>query len=197
MLIRHCASRHAGERYIGSTDTPLTRTGEDQACKLAARLKHMAIGSVLASPSKRALDTAKPAVVGTGLSIMVDADLREIDFGKWEGLSFREIEQRDPDLVAEWAQGGMDFCFPGGESLSAFGERICRGSERLMMLPEEKVAAVTHGGVIRFLVCHFLGLSFQSHFLFDIQHGSITRFRFESGRTVLAGLNDCVHLEEF
>lgn len=196
LLIRHCESLHAGERYIGSTDTPLTPTGEEQARKLGARLGHVPMDRVLASPSRRVLDTAASAVQGSGLPVEVDADLREVDFGQWEGLSFGEIEQKDPDMVAEWARGGSDFCFPGGERLSAFGERVRRAGDRLANLPEERILAVTHGGVIRFMLCHFLGLPFKSHLMFEIRPGSITRLYLDKGYAVLSGLNDCCHMED-
>ena len=187
---------HAGKRYIGSTDTPLTPAGKAQARKLGVRLKQIPAHRVLSSPSRRALDTVGPVVEGTGLSIEVDEELREIDFGEWEGLSFGEIERKDPDMVTEWARGDMDFRFPGGERLSAFGERVRGAGERLMTFPEEKILVVTHGGVIRFMLCHFLNLPFESHFMFEIDRGSITRLHLHKGHAVLSGLNDCCHLED-
>jgi broad specificity phosphatase PhoE len=151
---------------------------------------------MLASPFRRALNTAGPVVEKTGLSIEVNEDLREIDFGQWEGLSFQEIEKKDPDMVAEWARGEMDFRFPGGESLSTFEERVRRAGEQLATLPEERIFVVTHGGVIRFLLCHFLKLPPRSHFMFEIDRGSITRIHLHEGHAVLSGLNDCCHLED-
>ena len=183
-------------RYIGSTDTPLTPAGKEQARRLAVRLKRMPIDRMLTSPSQRALDTAGPTAQGTGLSLTMDEDLKEIDFGQWEGLSFGEIEQKDPDMVAEWARGGMDFCFPGGECLAAFWERVCRAGERLRVFPEESIFVVTHGGVIRFMLCHFLKLPARSHFMFEINRGSISRLNLDEGHAVLSGLNDCSHLED-
>ena len=196
LLIRHCESTHAGKRYIGRTDTPLTPTGKEQALRLAVRLKPVPVDRVVASPSLRALDTAGPVVEERGLSIEVDEELREVDFGEWEELSFEEIRRKDPEMVAEWARGGMDFRFPGGESLSAFGNRVRRAGNRLISLPDEGILVVTHGGVVRFMLCHFLGLPPQSHLMFDIRPGSITTLHLDRGYAVLTGLNDCCHLEE-
>lgn len=196
LLIRHCESLHAGKRYIGSTDTPLTPAGKEQARRLAARLKHGSIDRVLTSPFRRTLDTAGSVVEGRGLSVEADPDLGEIDFGQWEGLTFEEIERKDPDRVAEWARGGMEFRFPGGESLFEFGKRVRRAGKRLAKQSKETVVVVTHGGVIRFMLCHFLGLPSRSHFMFDIKPGSITRLDLYTDHAVLSGLNDCCHLED-
>ena len=197
LLIRHCETRQTGERYIGKTDAPLSPRGVIHARKLEERLKGATCSRILSSPSQRALDTARLATQRIGLAIEEDADLSEIDFGRWERLSFQEISEKDPDLVKEWNLGRDDFCFPEGESLSAFRERVCRVGGRISLLPEENIIAVTHGGVIRFLLCHFLGLPFQSNLIFDIRPGSITRIHLSEGAAVLAGLNDCCHMEGF
>jgi broad specificity phosphatase PhoE len=196
LLIRHCESSYGLERYVGKTDPPLSQAGVAQARKLAKRLKAQAVGHLLTSPSVRALETARLATQGTKLAIEQDSDLREIDFGRWEGMTFREIAARDPDLVEQWALSRMDFCFPEGESLMAFRERISRAGQRMCQLPDEIVAAVTHGGVIRFLLCHFFGLAPRSHLMFEINPGSITRIHFQDGSAVLSGLNDCCHMED-
>jgi broad specificity phosphatase PhoE len=198
LLIRHCEARHGSGRYIGKTDPPLSQAGVVQAGKLAKRLKLQPVGHVLTSPSTRALETARLATHGTGPAVEQDLDLREIDFGRWEGMTFPEIAARDPDLVEQWARGRMDFRFPEGEKLSVFRERIRRVGQRMCQRPDEDdvIAVFTHGGVIRFLLCHFLGLSTRLHRMFEINPGSITRIHFRDGTAVLSGLNDCCHMED-
>lgn len=197
LLIRHCESSHAQERYIGRTDSFLTQAGVVQARKLAKRLEGLACAHVVSSPSLRALETAKLATQGTGLAIEQDADLREIDFGRWEGMSFREISVKDPELVERWVLGRMDFCFPEGDSLEAFSERVSRAGYQMRKRPEDTLVVVTHGGVIRFLLCHFLRIDPRSHLMFEVSPGSITNVHFHDGEAVLSGLNDRCHLEEF
>ncbi|RLC07734.1 MAG: hypothetical protein DRH43_11270 [Deltaproteobacteria bacterium] len=196
LLIRHCESSYVQERYIGRTDSPLTQAGILQAHKLANRLKRLRYGYVLSSPSRRALETARVATQGTGSVIQTEEDLREIDFGRWEGMTFQEICARDPELVEQWAQGRMNFRFPNGESLSDFWERVGRMEHRLRRIPEETVIAVTHGGLIRFLLCRFFGLNPQLHLAFEILPGSVTTIHLYNGKAVLSGLNDRHHLEE-
>jgi len=182
---------------MGKTDSSLTEIGVSHAHRLAKRLRrlievpaaHPPI-PVLSSPARRARETARLATEWTGSTILLDEDLWEIDFGKWEGMNFQEIASADPELVDEWAKGRMDFCFPGGERIEAFRERIHRAGRRMRGYREETVVVVTHGGVIRFLLCHFLALPPQSYLLFEVSPGSITRLRFYDGGAVLAGLND-------
>jgi broad specificity phosphatase PhoE len=181
--------------YIGKTDPPLSQAGFGQAQKLACRLNTWKMDKVLSSPSLRAVETARRVVQGGGGYIEQDPDLREIDFGRWEGMSFAEIAAADPDLVSQWAMGRMDFCFPEGESLSAFWERIKRAGERIGHRQDEIVAAVTHGGVIRMLLCYFLGLDPRSHLMFEVSPGSITTVHLYRESAVLFGLNDRCHME--
>lgn len=196
LLIRHCEAHHALGRYIGRTDSSLTRSGVLHAGKLAKRLKPLQRAFVLSSPSRRALETARLAMEGTRLSMEQDTDLREIDFGRWEGMNFSEIAAGDPEWVKQWVLGRMDFCFPGGECLQAFWDRVRRAGHRMCQRPEETVVVITHGGVIRFLLCHFLGLDPRSHLMFEVSPGSITRLHLHDAHAVLSGLNDRCHVEE-
>ena len=151
---------------------------------------------VVSSPSKRALETARMATQEAVLDIVQDTDLCEIDFGRWEGMSFNEITHNDPDLVDQWALGNLDFSFPEGESLATFRNRVRRVGQRLRERPEDTIIVVTHGGVIRFLLCYFLDLDHRLHLMFEISHGSITRIQLHDDKAVLLGLNDRCHLED-
>ena len=189
LLIRHGESLHAGERYIGRTDTPLTTHGHTQAEWIANRLCEGALDAVYVSSSLRARETIRPLLNKQQMDCVVEADLREIDFGSWEGLSFEEIQAQAPELVTEWALNRMDFCFPGGERLDAFWKRVCRVGDVLASAPGQRLAVVTHGGVIRYLLCHFLGLAPEQHRMFQVDLGSITTLTLQDGFAVLKGLN--------
>ncbi|MEI7945728.1 MAG: histidine phosphatase family protein [bacterium] len=189
LLIRHGESLHAGERYIGRTDTPLTPLGHTQAEWIANRLREGALDAVFLSPALRARETIQPFLDITAHEIVVEADLQEIDFGLWEGMSFGEIQAQTPELVTQWALNRMDFCFPGGERLDTFWKRVCRVGDALAAAPGQRIAVVTHGGVIRYLLCHFLGLLPEQHRMFHIDLGSITTLTLQDGFAVLKGLN--------
>jgi alpha-ribazole phosphatase len=196
ILVRHGDLGPASRgRYIGRTDVPLSAAGERQAAALAGEFARWSAGRILCSPLLRCRATAAAALGGRE-RCTVDDDLREVDFGLWEGLSFAEIAAGYPEAVAHWAALEEGFAFPGGEPLAAFSRRVAAAAGRIAADPAETVIAVTHGGVIRLLICHFLGLGLQGHLLFDIGTASISEIRIEAGRGVLALLNSRRHLAE-
>jgi len=199
MTLRLILIRHGdlGEgcrgRYIGRTDTPLSPEGRRQAKALAAPLARLGEARYLRSPLLRSRETAGLALAGVGIEI--DTDLREIDFGRWEGMTFDEIAAADRVAVDRWAALEEDFAFPGGEEIRAFRGRIGAAAGRIAAVRSGTVVTFTHGGVIRLLICHFLGLEARDYLLFDIGTASITELRVEDGRGVLTRLNDRHHLE--
>lgn len=190
VLIRHGRSQYAEERYIGRTDTPLTEQGVEQAKTVCGQLERLPVEMVYSSPALRARETLRPLLdQNPSRQVVVLPELQEIDFGKWEGLSFDEIQALSPELVTEWALGRRDFAFPEGESLEGFWQRVCQVGDQLLAGEKKTVAVVTHGGVIRYLLCHYLGLPPEKHRSFQIDLGSLTTLTFCEGFAVLKGLN--------
>lgn len=160
LLLRHGEAEGNRElRYLGATDAPLTPLGREQALQLAhaaARLKPTAIYS---SPLRRARATAEALAAVTGLPRVTEArELRESDFGAWEGLTRAEARALDPHGLAAWERG-EDVAPPAGESLSAVRMRVVTFAHALAKRhPDEAVALVSHVGPIKALVCAALGL---------------------------------------
>ncbi len=151
------------DRFVGRTDIPLAPEGAEQARALARLLPALQPGRCIASPLMRAQETARLLVEPIGLGVETDPDLREVDFGVWEGKTFQEVRAADPAGVGRWENLSGAFSCPGGESLEQFSARVRSVADRLTAHPSEVVLAVTHGGVIRALLCHVLGLGL-SHF---------------------------------
>lgn len=195
ILIRHgdLGDRCRG-RYIGRTDPPLSSEGRRQAEALAGPAARLNGAHFLASPLRRTRETAEIAL-GTHGRFEIVENLREIDFGRWEGMSFAEIAAADPAAVDRWAALDDAFAFPEGEGIKAFQERIRAAAERIAADPAGTIVVFAHGGVIRFLICHFLGLPDRHHLLFDIRPASISEIRIDGGCGVLTRLNDWHHLE--
>jgi broad specificity phosphatase PhoE len=195
ILIRHGDLGDACRgRYIGRTDAPLSEMGKRQAAALAGELGRLSGAHLLCSPLLRARQTAEIAL-GTADACDIDPDLREIDFGRWEGMGFSEIAASDPEAVGHWAALDEDFAFPGGEGIGDFGKRIGAVAGRIAADPAGTVVAFTHGGVIRYLICRFLGLEVRHFLLFDIRPGSLTEIRVEGGKGILVRLNSCCPME--
>ena len=193
-LLRHAetAVRHAG-RFVGSTDLPLAPEGRRKAALLASGIASMRPSRLVCSPLLRARQTAEPLGEALGMVPEIDPDLREIDFGRWEGMTFDAIRESDPEGVARWARFEPDFAFPGGESIDRFLARVRRAAKRLARLAEgdaPSVLAVTHGGVIRAMICHLLGLPPRHYVLFDVRPAALAKIAVYDGGGVLSGLCD-------
>jgi len=191
LLIRHAniAPQYAG-RYVGSTDVPAEPHGLQQARELAKLVRSRRPGRCFCSPLVRARQTAEVICESTDLRAQVDDDLREVDFGQWEGKTFDEIAAENPETVDRWADFSEDFAFPGGESVGSFLARIGRAARRLADDSADVVLAVTHAGVIRGMICHLLGLPSRHYLLFAVRHATCTTISLADGKGVLSGLNE-------
>ena len=187
LLLRHAriAARYVG-RMIGSTDLPLDPAGEEQARTMAARLKRWAPQACYCSPMQRCRQTASAVV--PELPPQVDADLREIDFGAWETRTFAEVAGDNPALVDRWARFSPDFAFPGGESVGGFVCRVRSAAQRLVEAEAPTVLAVTHGGIVRTMLCHLLGLEPRHYVAFDVPYCGLAVIDLLDGKGVLAAL---------
>ena len=132
-LLRHGQTElSVDRRYSGRGNPALTDLGRRQAEAAARYLGDRGgIDAVLSSPLQRARDTAEAAAKQLGLDVLVDDDLIETDFGAWEGLTFIEAAQRDPDLHQHWLRD-TSVVPPGGESFDTVAERVRRARNRIV-----------------------------------------------------------------
>lgn len=187
-LIRHGALESDLDGcYVGHLDVPLSNKGQSQARKLAERLTDQPIDTIWCSPSLRAQQTVAPITERLARSCTIKVQLNEVNFGRWEGLTFKEICSTDPDLVDQWATFFDDFCFPEGESQHDFQHRITEIAEQIHN-HSGHLALVTHGGVIRALLCHLLGFEKHDYLKFEISRGSFATLTIQDQQAVLTGL---------
>ncbi len=158
-LVRHAESEwNAQRRWQGRGDPPLSEHGREQA-KVAAQSLSGEIDVVVASPQRRAIETAEIISRALGLGeVATDEGLREIDVGEWTGLNIDEVESRWGDELKAWRAGELD-ATPGGEDRHAFLERVLAALGRARDAHVGKrVLVLTHGGAIgrveRHLGCH-------------------------------------------
>ena len=117
-LVRHGNTRlNSTERFWGQTDVELGPDGIKQAKKLHDRLATEKIDTVYASSLRRTMATAEIITSRHQLDVIPCAELREINFGKIEGLTYQEIDQLYPELTKSWYTKTQIFRYPGGESI--------------------------------------------------------------------------------
>ena len=206
ILIRHAESEMRG-RYLGRTDPPLSDRGRAQAAALARRLAGKPLAAIYSSPLQRAMATAKAIAALHGLEVKEVADLAELDFGVWDGLSYGEIERRDPERLVCWLADPAVIHPPGGETLAHMSQRVVAATRGLSQSaaivarhPQGAVAIISHGGPIRALVCHALGLPLEAHWRIRQDLAALTRLDWYDAdwdsptEVVLSLLNDTCHL---
>jgi len=187
-LLRHGSTSAPPGCFVGRTDVPLSGQGLSRLANPAEQLKGVDIW--YCSPMLRARQTLEH-LQKQGCPVVepvYDERLREIDFGRWELQTFANIAVQDQKHIVAWNQY-LDFVFPEGEAVASF---IARVESLLTFFREQEgksLAVVTHGGVIRTMICLALGLSPRNYLLFDVQLASLTVLELFSEGGVLRGLN--------
>ncbi len=196
LLVRHGATEwNSSLRFAGHSQISLNDLGRRQAIKLGRRLADDKIDVVCTSDLRRALDTAESACRGRDIEVVRCPELREMDYGDCEGLTFKEIAARFPEVVKPWLDYSPDLTFPGGESLAGFIERVGGFVNRLQSNPQwQTVLVVSHGGVIPVLLCRLLGLSNDHWWQFRVDNASLSIVETNNQRAILNLANDTSHL---
>jgi alpha-ribazole phosphatase len=199
LLVRHGETElNSAERYWGQSDVKLSALGLRQAERLRDRLATQKIDAVYSSDLQRALATAKIIASGHQLDVTICAELREINFGKLEGLNFEEISQLFPEFTAKWrVQRNTDIEFPGGESLDQLHNRVrnfvCRLQESKA---EETVLVVAHAGVLRSLICQLMEIELRYIYRIRLDLASLSIVETYPEGAIVSLLNDVSHLRE-
>ena len=157
-LIRHCEAMGNLKRvFQGSTDCDISETGAKQLEYLKERFKNIRLDAVYSSPLIRARKTAEAVACGKGLEIITRRNLTELCGGVVEGRPFQEAFNSIPGLADTWNNHPQDFAPEGGEAMRNAYVRIYDEITELVRINRGKtVAAVSHGGVLRCLMCRVL-----------------------------------------
>jgi broad specificity phosphatase PhoE len=149
-LIRHAESTWAAAgRWQGHGDPPLSQRGREQAEALVGELGRLGFELVVSSDLARAVETAAPLARSLGVESLVCPGLRELDLGRWTGLTHREIALRDPEALLRF-ESREDAPAGGGETRADLARRARASLAGLRERhPDLRIAVVTHLGVIR------------------------------------------------
>jgi probable phosphoglycerate mutase len=179
-LVRHGATEWSiSGKHTGTTDLPLLPAGEESARALAPRLAGLQFGAVVTSPLQRARRTAELAGFPDAV---VDTDLREWNYGDYEGVTTDEIRRTDPGWTV-W-RGEV----PGGEDASQVAERLDRVVERVRAR-EGNVLAFGHGHALRALAARWLGLPASDGRLLRLDTATLSVLSFEREQPAIVRWN--------
>lgn len=158
-MVRHGATvLSAEDRFAGATDVDLSDEGREQTRRLAERLSRAKIVAVYASPLGRTVETANILASPHKLEVRARDGLREINHGRWEQMTRREVEQKFPEETAEWERDPYTFAPMGGESgLQVTARALPVLIELVRKHSGENILVVSHKATIRLLLSSLLG----------------------------------------
>jgi phosphoserine phosphatase len=198
ILIRHCETdTNAALRYGGQANVPLNERGRAQAQMTGARLARTSAAALYTSDIARAAQTAEIVGAAVGLAPQPLPELREIDVGQWEALTPEELYRRFPDHMQAFAHDPARLVRAGGESYAQLQQRALTALDTIRAAqPGNTTAlAVAHGGVIRALLCHVIGLGLADFGHLRLDEGSLTELHHGAHGWRLIRLNDAAHLD--
>jgi broad specificity phosphatase PhoE len=158
-IVRHGATvLSAEDRFAGATDVALSDEGREQTRRLAERLSHEKIIAIYASPLGRTVETAGILASPHKLEVQTRDGLREINHGRWEQMTRREVEQKFPEEAAEWERDPYTFAPKGGESgLQVTARALPVLIDLVRKYPGQNILIVSHKATIRLLLSSLLG----------------------------------------
>ncbi len=197
VAIRHGQTEwNVGGRIQGQLDIPLDAHGRWQADRLAAALAGEGIEAVWSSDLQRALETARALAGPLGLTVTLDAALRERAFGVFEGLTYQEIAERWPADAERWRRRDPSFGAAGGETLAEFSDRCVAAVERIAAAEAGRtVAIVAHGGVMDCLYRAASRIALDAPRSWQLGNTSINRLLHTPQGFTLVGWSDTQHLD--
>jgi broad specificity phosphatase PhoE len=190
VLVRHGETvGQSSIRLYGSTDVALAPEGEAQAAAAGRSLAGRRFDAVYSSPLHRAHRSAELVlhhIPHPPVAIELVEGFREIDFGRWEGWSWAEVEARDPDTLARWSSEGPAFRFPEGEVRREFVARVQAAVgpsiEQQFLSGAENLLAVVHKGVIKAIAARLLDVPFTQLEVLALPLGAVRRLRRHADR---------------
>lgn len=202
VLLRHGATSLTPQKRfsgIGAGDPGLSASGRDQARRAANSplLHRTAFVEVLCSPMTRCRQTAELVAAELGLPVRIEAELREMDFGQWEGMTYTEIHDRYPDDLRDWQQSPSAAPTGSAETFAGVLDRMGTAAQALTArYPGGSVIAVTHVTPIKALVAHALGAPPAALFRMELSAAGFSRIAYTGEEASVKLVNDTSHLDE-
>lgn len=200
ILIRHGETDWNRElRFQGQVDVPLNPTGHEQARRVAVRLAAERVQPLVSSDLIRARQTAA-AVAAHGnpvqpLEPVLEAGLREQNFGVVDGMRVADIRQQHAEAWAQWVRFDADYAFAGGESTRQFHARVMAAVQALARRhPRQTLVVVTHGGVLDMIYRTAQGLPLSGPRQSEIPNAALNRVRLQGEAIDILCWADTTHL---
>jgi alpha-ribazole phosphatase len=178
-------------RFVGHLDVPLSPRGEAQCERQALRLRASPLAAIFSSDLSRAVRSAEIIGAPHGLTPKALPALREMDMGRWEGLTAADLETREPATFRDWLTRVGEYPFPEGEDIARLMARAWPAFEAIAAEHAgHAVAVVAHAGPNRAILCRALGLPLTRLTALGQDYAAITVLEHAAGRWRLLRLNE-------
>jgi probable phosphoglycerate mutase len=196
ILIRHGETEwNSQQRMQGHSNSDLSSVGQAQIQALGQWMKNVPFDHIYSSDSLRAKQTAEAITQFSGHKLKIDLRLREKNLGVFEGLTSEEARERHPEVFRLFKTAGSKYVIDEGESTQQLQDRALEiVNEIRIKHPEERVLLVTHGGFIRVVMKHSLGLSLEKPTRFLIRNTGVFRLVWED-KWIVSQMGGVSHLE--
>ena len=197
IIIRHGETEwNKTGRFQGHSDVPLSAEGRAQAAMLGKNLSVDHVDMIYASDLTRAMETAAPLAQRFGLEVISDPQLRELNFGAWEGRNFNDVNAENPNAMKNFYTDPEQADIPESEPFPEFQRRIAgRVREIVAQKRGKRIVIVSHGASIRILLADLLSMPIRSIWHLSQLNTAVNKIRFEDdGFAVVTLMNDTSHL---
>ena len=197
ILIRHGETEWNSQlRMQGHSNSPLSAVGRGQIQALGEWMKNVSFDHIYSSDSLRARQTAEAITQYSGDTLQFDQRIREKNLGVFEGLTSIEASEQHPEIYRLFKTGGANYVIDEGESTQQVLDRALEFIEEIRLRhPEQRVVMVTHGGVVRVLMKHTLGISIDAPTSFLIKNTGIFRLVWNE-KWLVSQMGGVSHLEK-
>ncbi len=185
-------------RYQGQSDIPLSEKGREQAAALGKRFEEIPVDVIYSSPLKRAYDTARAIAEPKGLPIQVVEGIKELDFGRWDGLTLEMLKEQYGDSFMKYRTEPFHYPMEGEGTLNRARLRVGAALEEIKeeyRHTDKTVVVVAHGGILKLAVFYLLDMSSRFYRCMELDNTSLTVLDIEEDRSILRSLNDAHHLD--
>jgi probable phosphoglycerate mutase len=196
ILIRHGETEwNSQQRMQGHSNSDLSSVGLAQIQALGQWMKNVPFDLIYSSDSLRAKQTAESITQFSGHELQFDQRLREKNLGVFEGLTSEEARERHPEVFRLFKTAGSKYVIDEGESTQQLQDRALAQTQEIRIKhPEELILLVTHGGFIRVVMKHSLGLSLETPTRFLIRNTGVFRLEWED-KWLVSQMGGVSHLE--
>ena len=198
-LIRHGQTdSNKSKTFQGRTDTLLNESGLAQAQKLGEYFKNIHLDAIYSSSLRRAQMTAQPLAGSHKLELKTRDELQEVAFGDWEGLDYEAINAKWPGQIDIFFEKPGDVVPPNAEGFAAAKERAMQALREIIAAEggEKDIAIVSHGGIIRLLICGLLDIPLNNLWRLNVHNASVSVFTNWENSFFCDAINDYHYLKE-